>query len=87
MMPNNQYTGLYNTKLANYRYFAKLLRPSTANSFGFLGHENDSLAVEIKAGDYLEAEILAKNLFYGSHFVKSKMAAIWESGQWETWLS
>ena len=45
------------------------------DTIGFLGPENGGFAVKIKFLGYLETEILTKNLFLGSHFVKSKMAA------------
>ena len=50
----------------------------------FLGPENGSLGVKIKALGHLEAEIWAKNMFRGGHFVKSKMAAIMDSPQMKT---
>ena len=56
--------------------FTKCLNISVTRSIEFLGPKNGSFAVKIKALCYLETEILTKTCSHGSHFVKSKMAAI-----------
>ena len=51
---------------------------------GFLAPKNVDLGVEFKALSYLEAEIMDKCEFSGSHFEKSKMATMWIPVQMET---